>query len=372
MERRDLLREQLFHQTKLLRNKENHMPRLRAFEQLNSYSMLRRGHSLATDSAKIVIKTLEGVSDKWKAHLGGLLDTSLLGRGLLCLEDGGVVGLVDLVRGEVRGINTARKSRLKRSSDPAKRVELDATEKVVALELSSTTATKTILSVADQAMNRSALSSYFWCPDRTSGSERWKSYVPSDQILCLGTQLNIIWEVQALPPVHNLAIRVVAVFGAERRPADQALEHDCSQAPPIAVETVPMAREDLGRDIIGCANRRVRHQSPAPSPVVNLCAIRNRQVDLVDGNGRTVAGLVRLALQKLLVIVVVMQLVETSRQTEISQLDMTTAVQKNVVGLDVSAVCISPVQDHMRCSRPHLWIKPSLWTASMARTISAI
>src|SRR5688572_17201712 len=72
-----------------------------------------------------------------------------------------------------------------------------------------------------------------------------ESDIPPDQVLGLDTQSDIIGEVQSLSPVHDLTVRVVAVLGAERRPANKALEHNRSEGPPIAVERVTMASENL-------------------------------------------------------------------------------------------------------------------------------
>lgn len=152
-------------------------------------------------------------------------------------------------------------------------------------------------------------------------------FLPPNQILGLRAQSDIVRKVQALPPVDNLAIGIVAVLGTERGPAHQTLEHDCSQAPPVAVKGVAVPGENFWGNVVGGSDCRVGHEPSASSPIVDLGTIRNGQVDLIQGDRVTVTRTVRLALQELLVIVVVVELVKARRQTEIGQLDVATAVQ---------------------------------------------
>ncbi len=53
-----------------------------------------------------------------------------------------------------------------------------------------------------------------------------------------------------MAPVDDLPIGVMRVVCTEGRPADETLEHDCSQAPPIAVKTVALAAKDLRCNIV--------------------------------------------------------------------------------------------------------------------------
>ena len=50
-----------------------------------------------------------------------------------------------------------------------------------------------------------------------------------------------------------------------------------------------------------------------------------------------IGGTTGLSLEQVLVIRIVMELMKASRQTEIGELDVSTAVQQNVVRLDVTA-----------------------------------
>src|SRR6478735_7941677 len=65
--------------------------------------------------------------------------------------------------------------------------------------------------------------------------------LPSDQVLRIGAECYVIREVKSLSPVHDLAVGVVAVLGAEWGPSNQTLEHDGTKRPPIAVKGVSMA-----------------------------------------------------------------------------------------------------------------------------------
>lgn len=171
---------------------------------------------------------------------------------------------------------------------------------------------------------------------------RGQGFSPPDQILSLDAELDVVGEVERLAPIDNLAVRVVAVLGAERRPADQALEHDGAQRPPVAVERVAVPGEDLGRDVVGGSDGRVGHQPPRAPPVVDLGPVADRQVDLVDGDRvAVVARLVGLSLEELLVVVVVVQLVEAGRQAEIRQLDVAAPVEEDVVWFDISAALLA-------------------------------
>lgn len=155
-------------------------------------------------------------------------------------------------------------------------------------------------------------------------------------MLCLTSQNDVVGEVQRLSPVDNLPIGIMTAFSAEGGPSHKTLEHDGSQGPPIAVERVTMAGEDLRGDVVGSTDRRVGHDSTRFAPVIDLRSVRDRQVDLINSYRVSVSRLARLVLQELLVVVVVVKLVKASGKTKIGQLDMAASVQENVVGLDIT------------------------------------
>ena len=105
-------------------------------------------------SSEVVVKPLEGVSDKRQTHFGTLLLLTLadaaLGR-LLRLKQGGVVRLVDLVRREVGGVDVGRQTRLEGGADTPQAIELYTEEESVALDFVCAPAAETVLRVTNEA-----------------------------------------------------------------------------------------------------------------------------------------------------------------------------------------------------------------------------
>lgn len=159
-------------------------------------------------------------------------------------------------------------------------------------------------------------------------------------------------------PVDYLAIDIPSILRAEWGPADETLKHNCAKRPlypgplallarwkggggeifayPVTVKRVTISRKDLRGNIYGtlvpcrrdwherfcnnltvwCANSRISHQSARLSPLVDLCAVADGQADLVDVDGVSIEILriarwtIRAAVQKLVIVVVIMQLSE--------------------------------------------------------------
>ena len=78
--------------------------------------------------------------------------------------------------------------------------------------------------------------------------------MPSNEMLRLRSELLVGREVQVTRPVNDLPIRIVRLLRAERWPADQALEHDRSNTPPITPEVVTLPGEDFRSNVIRCAD----------------------------------------------------------------------------------------------------------------------
>lgn len=98
-----------------------------------------------------------------------------------------------------------------------------------------------------------------------------------------------------------------------------------------------MAGEDLRSDVVGSTDCRVGHQATRPPPVVDLRTVANCKVDLIDRDGVTVTSRPRRsALEKLLIVGIVMQPVETGGEAKVGELDVTATVKENVVGLDIT------------------------------------
>jgi hypothetical protein len=144
--------------------------------------------------------------------------------------------------------------------------------------------------------------------------------------------------VQVAGPVDNLAVCVVGLFGAEWGPADKTLEHDGSDRPPIAAIVVTLAAEDFRSNVVGGTNCRVGQLTSRLPPCVDLGTVADGELNLVHVHGVSVVtvGLVRTAGKQLLVVASVVLLVESCRETEVGQLDVTAAIEQDVVGLDVT------------------------------------
>lgn len=163
-------------------------------------------------------------------------------------------------------------------------------------------------------------------------------YVPSDKVLGLRSQLLICWEVQVPRPVYDFAVCVVRLLCAEGWPTDQALKHNCANTPPVTSKVVSLATENLGRNVIGRADGGVCKLSPRLTPRVDLCAVGDCELNLIKGNAIAILckrfGL-RLRHQ-LLVVRCRVLLGKSGRKTEISQLNVPAAIQKDVVRFDVT------------------------------------
>ena len=65
---------------------------------------------------------------------------------------------------------------------------------------------------------------------------------------------NLLGEVEAVPPVDDLAVGIRRFLGTEWGPSDQALEHNRTNGPPITEISVALAVEDLRRNVVWGTN----------------------------------------------------------------------------------------------------------------------
>jgi hypothetical protein len=65
-----------------------------------------------------------------------------------------VVGLIDLISGEVGGVNVGGKLRLEWCTDSAKRIKLDSTEEFVVFDFLCRDSAKTMLGITDKTEGR--------------------------------------------------------------------------------------------------------------------------------------------------------------------------------------------------------------------------
>ena len=105
--------------------------------------------------------------------------------------------------------------------------------------------------------------------------------LPPDETFRIPRQGEFLGEVKTFPPVHNLTVGVGGIFRAEWGPTHKALEHDRTNRPPIAQVGVPLAVEDLGSNVVGGTDSRVRHGATRLSPGVDLSTVGHRQVDRI-------------------------------------------------------------------------------------------
>lgn len=216
-------------------------------------------HTLSRLALIEVVESLECVANERQAHLRGLDTRRSSCRSSSLLQMGCVVRLVDLVSGEVGGVNVGGKLGFKRCSNPTQAIEVNATEKLVRLDLVGTSSPKTILGVAYET----GKISYLTICRIGAGN------LPSNQILRLGAQLDVLGKVERLSPVHDLPVGIVCVLSTERWPSNLTFKHDRTQTPPIAVLGVSMTAENFRRNVIRGTNRRVSHHSPRLSPIVD-------------------------------------------------------------------------------------------------------
>jgi len=173
-------------------------------------------------SPEVIIKPLERIAKERQAHLRALVllcrHCRLSPSSLSSPQQRSVVGLVDLVSGEVGCVDVRCQSRLERCPNPTEAIKLDTTEERMALDFMSTAPTKTILRVADETKRLLAHS-----------QNQTRAYQPPDQGLGLHAQLDVVGEVERLPPVHNFAVRVMTILSTEGRPSNQTFEHNCPE-----------------------------------------------------------------------------------------------------------------------------------------------
>lgn len=120
----------------------------------NLYCICPLHHENRELLSEVVIEPLESVTNKWQAHLGRLLGSCASAVVLdgLGLEQSCVVGLINLVGREVGGVDVGRQARLERSANATQAIKVDTAEERVALELMGTSPSKSVLRVADHAV----------------------------------------------------------------------------------------------------------------------------------------------------------------------------------------------------------------------------
>lgn len=128
----------------------------------------------------------------------------------------------------------------------------------------------------------------------------------------------------------------MSILSTERGPSYLTFKHDCPQTPPVTIRSISIPGENLRSNVIRCPDRRVSHDPTWFPPVVYGTSVSHCEVNLIQSDGVPVSWPVWFALEEVLVIGVVMQLMEASRESKIGELDMATTVQKNVIRFDIT------------------------------------
>lgn len=171
---------------------------------------------------------------------------------------------------------------------------------------------------------------------------------PPHEILRLGAKRLVGRELQKVTPVHNLPIHILVVLTAEGWPTNQTFEHDRANGPPIACIVVSVAREYLGRNVVGRADGGIGKLSTRLAPSVDLAPVADCQLNLIKGHRLTVIpSALWLAVNELLIVGLVMLLVETSRQSKVGKLDVSPTIKQDVIGFDV-ATCVRTEIERLR------------------------
>lgn len=121
------------------------------------------------------IKTLVGISQERNVHLWNFI--SDLAGGLGSLEVSGRISLVDLVNGEVCGIDIGHKPWFKWRTNTTKTIKIDAAEERMSLDFVCSTSAKAILRVTNQTKKMSVTLRLFKIVAFTFGSD----FQPRDQ-----------------------------------------------------------------------------------------------------------------------------------------------------------------------------------------------
>ena len=109
--------------------------------------------------------------------------------------------------------------------------------------------------------------------------------VPSNEVLSFRPKLLVRREVQMTRPIDNLAIGIVRLLSTERWPSYQTLEHNGPHTPPIAPKVIPLPAKDLRRNIIWRSHGGVGELPTGFAPGVDLVAVGDCELDLVDADG---------------------------------------------------------------------------------------
>ncbi|KAH3665500.1 hypothetical protein OGAPHI_003686 [Ogataea philodendri] len=115
----------------------------------------------------------------------------------------------------------------------------------------------------------------------------------------------------------------------------------CTRAITTTCLAVTLVQKDLGSNIVWSTDRGIRHKSSGLTPCLHLLTVGHGEINRVHQNRVSAvvkttdsAGVV--LIQQLFVIIGVVSLVEPCGKTKVGKLDMSSHIDQNVIGLDVS------------------------------------
>lgn len=77
-----------------------------------------------------------------------------------------------------------------------------------------------------------------------------RGYLPANHTLHVRTDVHLLRELQERRPLDDLLVRIARVLRAEGRPADEALEEDGTEGPPVAFLSVAFLDKDLWSNVV--------------------------------------------------------------------------------------------------------------------------
>ena len=141
-----------------------------------------------------------------------------------------------------------------------------------------------------------------------------------------------LWrELQSFSPVHHLPVGFLRGFWAEGRVANEHLEHDDPQGPPVTALVIASLQEHLWSYVVRGPHRGVGQGSPFAFP--SFCSSL--------GIHRIVCEVGGLDLWKISVVFSPVGFLQSCAQTKVRKLDVTSSIKEEVVWFDVPEMVLS-------------------------------
>ena len=155
--------------------------------------------------------------------------------------------------------------------------------------------------------------------------------LPSYCTFCLMGYRSLRWELQLWFPLTNVVVGGKRTVWGERRVAVDHFIEDYPKTPPVTLGVISFLAEYLWGDVVWCAHCGERQFSSPSTPAFSLIF---RHIWVLDN--QTFFLTFWLDFQLVFVILRAVRLLKTSAQPKICQLDMTSWVKENIIGLDIS------------------------------------